>query len=290
MTKQTITAIVAMAVLTGAAFAGPQPENGRQPGLASVTKMEGDARGVVHRMDMPAGQLHAGAGAAEVERVLSRPSEGLAGDNLTLVYADEPVRTSVTMSGGRVTAIALDLLYIDTAVLPAHARMVKPTMRRAGVLALLGKPDADEKWTESGIAIEQMLYARGESNFSVFIAEGMVVDVKPGAEKPLEIEHVILPATIPDDSVGTDLSIGLNPKQAASLLGPAAWVPITSTFKGQPVLYATYHERDGHRLISITFTGGTLTAFSIWSPDTILDCGDTSLSAERNGAIAPPPS
>jgi hypothetical protein len=54
--------------------------------------------------------------------------------------------------------------------------------------------------------------------------------------------------------------------QAASLLGPLTWT-ITSSFKGKPIEYVTYQERDGARLISLTFTGGVLTAFKIWPPD-----------------------
>jgi hypothetical protein len=181
-----------------------------------------------------------------------------------------------------VTAIALDLLRIDIAFLPPHARMVKPTMMRGAVLSLLGGPNADEKWTASGVEIEHMRFTRaGESDFSVFLADGVLLDVRPGAEKPADILSLILPAAILDTSVGTDLNIGLNLEQAASLLGPRAWTPTTSTLKGQPVLYATYHERSGHRLVSLTFTGGALTAFAIWAPDTTFHPGDTCCSADR---------
>jgi hypothetical protein len=275
-----ITVAIAIAAHIGAALAGPQPENGPQAGLASVAKPEGDAWGVIQRIDMRVSMLHAGAEGVEVERVLGRPTtttifEGSAGDNRALSYAEEPIRTQVTLTDGRVTAIALDLLDIDKTMLPAHARMVMPMMVRGGVLALLGTPNADERWMASGLEIEQMLFGlAGESDFSVFFADRLVVDVRPGAEKPRDIQHVVLPAPIPNASVGTNLSIGLNPQQAASLLGPATWMTTTSTFKGQPLLYATHYERGGHRLVSLTFTGGVLTSFAIWSPN-ILDLGDT---------------
>lgn len=277
--------IVAAATLIGAAFAGLEADNGPQSGLADKLKPDSDARGVVHRINMRVTQLHAGADAAEVERVLSRPTaifEGLGTNNLVLDYEDEPIPASVTLAAGHVTAIALDLFHINTGLLPAHARMVKPTMVRAGVLMLLGKPDADERWVASGIEIEQLLYTRsGEAGFGVFLADGLVVDVKPGAERPIDIEHVTLPVAIPDDSWGTELSIGLNPEQAASLLGAAALMPITSTLKGQPTRYATHHERNGDRFVSLTFTGGTLTTFFIWSPHPTQGCGDTCLSTDR---------
>jgi hypothetical protein len=59
------------------------------------------------------------------------------------------------------------------------------------------------------------------------------------------------------------------------------WEPITSALRGQPVLYATYQERDGPRYTSLTFTAGTLTVFSIWSPDKILNLGETSGFGDR---------
>jgi hypothetical protein len=250
---------------------------GPPAGLTGAAKPEGTVRAVVQRADMRVALLHAGEEAAEVERMLGRPTtttilDEPAGDKRLLVYANEPVRAQVTLAGGRVTAIALEPVHIDIALLPAHARMVKPTMVRGGVLALLGRPSKDESWLASGLKVEQMVFTRAdESDFSVFLADGVVVDVKPAAERPSDIEHVILPHATPDTAVGPDLSIGLTPEQAASLLGPAVWTPINSTFKGQPVLSATYHERGGCGFVSLTFTGGVLTAFAIWPGDTALD-------------------
>jgi hypothetical protein len=102
---------IAMVAHVGVAFAGPEPENDQQAGFANVAKPEGGARDVVQRLDMRVSGLHAGAEAAEVERVLGRPTittvfEGSSGDNRALVYADQPVRTRATLTGGRVTAIA----------------------------------------------------------------------------------------------------------------------------------------------------------------------------------------
>jgi hypothetical protein len=286
------TMAIAITAHIGAALAEPQSKNGQQAGFASAASPEGVAGDVLQRIDLRVSLLHAGAEAADVERVLGRPTtttvvEESPSDKRVLVYAEEPIRTQVLLAGGRVTAIALDLPHIDITLLPAHARMVKPMMVRAGVLALLGRPTADERWTVSGLALEQMMFARdGEADFSVFLVDALVVDVRPGAERPPSILHVVLPTAIPDASVGSDLSIGLNPNQAAPLLGPTAWAATTSTFKGQPVLHATHFERDGHRLVSLTFTGGVLTAFAIWAPGTALDLGDTLLAGECGTAAA----
>jgi hypothetical protein len=222
--------------------------------------------------------LHVGAEASNVERVLGRPTtttviEELPGDRRVLVYAEERVWTQVLLTDGNVTAIALDLPYIDIPLLPAHGRTVKPMMVRAGVLALLGRPTADERWAVPGLALEQMMFARAGEDFSVFLFDGLVVDVRPGAERPSNILHVVLPTALPDAIVGSDLSSGLNPNLAASLSGPPAWMATTSTFKGHPVPYATYYERSGPRLVSLTFTGSALTAFAIWPPGAACDLG-----------------
>jgi hypothetical protein len=127
-----------------------------------------------------------------------------------------------------------------------------------------------------------MIYAQAdEPDFSVFVADGVVIDVRAGAEKPPRIERIVLPATVPDALVGPGLSIGLNPNQAAAFLGRPVWEPITSGLKGQHVLFATYQGRDGPRYTSLTFTGGTLTVFSIWSPDKVLNLGETSGFGDR---------
>jgi hypothetical protein len=279
------TLAIVIAAHIGAALAEPQLKNDPQAGLVNAARLQGVAGDVLQRIELRVSLLHAGAEAADVERMLGRPTtttviEESPGDRRVLVYAEEPVRTQILLTDGHVTSIALDLPHIiDIALLPAHARMVKPMMTRAGVLALLGKPNMNERWTVSGLAIEQMMFARaGEADFSVVLADGLVIDVRPGAERPPNILHVVLPAAIPDASVGSDLSIGLNLNQAASLLGPAVWAATTSTFKGQPVLHATYYERSGPRLVSLTFTGGVLTAFAIWSPGATLDLGDTCCS------------
>jgi hypothetical protein len=73
------------------------------------------------------------------------------GSDRSLLYADETVRTEVTLTANRVTAIALDLLSIDSGSLPMRARMVKAMMRRGGVLTLLGKPEGDERGATSGL-------------------------------------------------------------------------------------------------------------------------------------------
>jgi hypothetical protein len=248
---------------------------------------DGAPLGVGQRIDMPVSLLHAGADAAEVERVLGQPMmnsrlDALGADRF-LVYDSEPVRTTVTLASNHVTAIALDLLPIDSASLPARARMVKPMMRRAGVLALLGKPDSDERGAISGLETERMLFRTADrSLFSVLLADGLVVDVISGDAKALGTRPFALPTAIADASVGTDLHIGLTPKQADSLLGPTVYLPITSTLEGQPLRYETRFSRNGCGVASLTFIGDTLTAFAIWPSQTVDSLGVCNFVAEHH--------
>jgi hypothetical protein len=230
-----------------------------------------DVRAVIQRSDLHVSVLHAGAAAADVERVLGPPSVAIELDssksgNTELIY-DEPLRTRVVLTRGIVTEITLDLAHFDPKPLPGRARVLKPKMVRGGVVALLGRPDRDNQWTESGLKIEQMLFsALDEPEFSVILADDLVVDVRLGRERPSGISCMVLPASLPDASIESGLKIGMSTAQASSLFGPPAET-ITSSFKGQRIEYVTYQGRDGATLISLTFTGGVLTAFKIWPPD-----------------------
>lgn len=231
--------ITALALVIGASVAGPlsaqegAPENTPDVALA-----------VVRRSPMPVGLLHGGSVAAEVERVMGRPTTSTVLDPLgvdrSLIYVDETGRTEVTLTAGHVTALALDPLPINSGTLPTRARMVKAMMHRSGVLALLGKPDEDQKGAASGLETERMLF-RGKdgSSFSVLLAGGLVVDVTSGKTKAFGIRSLVLPTAIPDASVGGDLRIGMSPKQVDELLGQRVYLPITSTLEGLPVLNET---------------------------------------------------
>jgi putative flavoprotein involved in K+ transport len=236
---------------------------------------------VVQRVPMRVSLLPASADGAEVERVLGRPAtttflDALGADR-SLVYADETMRTEVTLTANRVTAVALDLLQINSRSLPMRARMVKAMMRRSGVLALLGKPEGDERRATYGLETERMMFRAADgSEFSVLLADGLVVDVTLGNEKnALGVRPFALPAAIPDASVGSDLRIGLSPKQVDALLGPPVYLPIASALEGVPVLYETRFTQSGCRVVSLTFIGEVLTAFAISPPNVARSLGVT---------------
>ena len=222
----------------------------------------------IRRADLRVSLLHAGSTGADVEQILGQPARATELDgeigNTALLYNTQDIRTRVVLSDNRVTAIALDPVYVDPAPLPARARLIKATMVRDGVAGLLGLPDSDQRWSQAGCDIEQMTFTRrGEPEFSVFLADGLVVDVRPGHDKPQGLTALLLPAPVADSAVGSDLAIGLTPAQAAPLLGVLESA-VRFALKGQPVEYASYHQRDGNGRVTATFIGGVLTAFTMW--------------------------
>jgi len=243
---------------------GSAPRAGAAEAPADVTSAN------VRRTGLRASLLHMGSTRADVERALGRPTVvtplGFGDDDALLFYADQPVRTRVVLTRCRVTEVSLDVAYFDPAPLPRRARGVKATMVRRGVTDLLGAPSTVHRWTEAGRALEQMTFtASGEPEFSVFLADGLVVNVRLGHVRPPDIACLVLPAAAPETPPRTDLSVGLTPAQATPLLGSLE-SSTHFTLKGQPVDYDTYRDRRGSGLISVTFIGGVLTTFKIWPP------------------------
>jgi hypothetical protein len=286
MTTVNFARFIASAVTAVALAIGISPLSADDMTRENSAPTDGALPGVGQRMDVPASLLYAGADAAEVERILGRPTKSSPldafGADRFLVFDSEVVRTEVTLAANHVTAIALDLLPIDSASLPTRARIVKPMMRRVGVVALLGKPDSDERGAIYGLETERMLFKRADQSvFSVLLAGGLVVDVISGNAKVLGIRPFPLPSAISDGLVGNDLRIGLSPKQADLLLGPPVFLPIAAALEGQPVRYETRFSRNGCGVVSLTFIGETLTAFAIWPSQTVGSLGDSSFVADH---------
>jgi hypothetical protein len=249
-------------------------EKGIASSLSAPAKMLAEEAGGEHvrHIDVAASLLHAGSTRDDVQRILGQPTVATelgreqSGD-AALTYAGQPIRTHVVLTAGTVTAITLDIVYFDQAPLPQRARVIKATMLRDGVTGLLGLPNADQRWNECGFEMEHMTFnSVGEPEFSVFLVDGLVVDVRPGHDKPQGLISMQLPAAVPDDVVDNQLAIGLTPVQATPFLGTLE-SSIHFALKGQPVEYATYHERNGNGVVTVTFVGGILTAFTQWSAD-----------------------
>jgi hypothetical protein len=254
---------------------------------APAKTLEEEAGEHVRRIDVAASLLHAGSTRDDVERILGKPTVATelgrqqSGD-AALTYAGEPIRTRVVLTAGTVTAITLDIVYVDQAQLPQRARVIKATMLRDGVTELLGPPNADQRWNDDGLKMEHMTFTPiGEPEFSVFLVDGLVVDVRPGHDTPEGLVSMQLPAAVPDDVVGNQLAIGLTPVQATPILGTLE-SSIRFALKAQPVEYARYHKRNGNGLVTVTFVGGILTAFTQWPADELCEVVS---ERSRNGMV-----
>jgi sulfate adenylyltransferase large subunit len=265
-------ALVAATMALAAAIIVPGEKGIASSASAPAKTHQGEADEHVRRIDAAASLLHAGSTRDDVERILGKPTlatdlGGQQGGDAALTYAGGPIRTHVVLTAGTVTAVMLDIVYFDQAQLPQRARVIKPTMLRDGVTELLGSPSSDQHWNEVGFVMEQMTFNPvGEPEFSVFLVDGLVVDVRPDHEKPQDLASMQLPAGVPDNVVGNQLAIGLTPDQATPFLGKLE-SNIHFALKGQPVDYANYHERNGNGLVTVTFIGGILTAFKQWPAD-----------------------
>jgi uncharacterized integral membrane protein (TIGR00698 family) len=189
------------------------------PAIASPTaaRTAMGASQTVQRIELDAERVHAGSIAADIERLLGQPTLAIAlgvpgSSNVALFHCREPVRTRVILDAGRVTSVALDLLYIDPAPLPTRAGVIKPTMPRDTVTRLVGVPTAEEGRTQAGLDLERLTFARAEEpEFSVFLVGGLVVDVRLGRERPPGLVSVTLPVA----STGGELAVGLDGAQVA---------------------------------------------------------------------------
>ena len=210
-----------------------------------------------------------------------------------LTFSDEGVQVRVTFLDDRLVGVSLDLAGITEEALPRFARPVKLGMSRNGVALLLGKPVEDRQWESLGVSLEQMVFKsrRGADEFSVFLANGLVVKVQTGETPPADLLRVTLPVDPIEAEAGARireaeglaprLRIGMTPEVVNALNGSPCQTQ-TSSFKGLPVQYLLYELRGGSGYLRLTFTGGALTEFEVWRRVISRDLGDTASAACGN--------
>ena len=88
--------------------------------------------------------LHWGMLQADIARVMPAPSQVVAADDegavRVLRYSAEPIATTVTITDGKLSSVALDVAGADDPALPNFARAAWLGMNRATVLRILGVP------------------------------------------------------------------------------------------------------------------------------------------------------
>jgi hypothetical protein len=255
-------AMIAIALATActvgvAALLAGEPEGGAPPPPR------------VDFVPLRASQLHLGMAPNEVARIMgdATQTKTFRGDNADiriLEFPAMPIATKVTLTGGKVSGVALDITG-DDGGLPAFSRRAWTGMHSVAVGYLLGTPSEIRHHTFSGSELEQRIFQRpGEPTVSVFLINDHVVAKRLGRAVPVDIFRVTLP--LPPDSRAEEpieglAMVGMAAGDVRALYG-AVKRQVGYSFKGQPAEHVIYETRAGGSFASFTFVGGALTEFA----------------------------
>jgi hypothetical protein len=157
--------------------------------------------------------LHWGMPQADIARVMGAPSQVAAADDegtvRVLKYSAEPIATTVTITDGKLSGVALDVAGVDDPALPNFARVAWLGMNRTTVLGRLGMPAENHLRDFDGMNVEQMIFERPrEPDVSIFLIDGRVAAKKVGRSFPTDILGFALPlASTPATSSATPESL-----------------------------------------------------------------------------------
>jgi hypothetical protein len=232
--------------------------------------------------------LHWGMSSADIARVMAAPAQ-VAADNegtvRVLKYWAEPIGTTVTVTDGKLSGVALDIAGVDDPALPNFTRTAWLGMSRTAVLRRLGMPAENHLQNRDGMKVEQMIFEwPGEPDVSIFLIDGRVAAKKVGRSFPVDILGFTLPlAPAPADDEGHDVAersklqlvaVGMKESELQALFGTAK-LHIPYTFKGHPAEHAIYETSPGKSFGRFTLIDGVLIDFA--------DGGNTSLSQVLDG-------
>jgi hypothetical protein len=144
---------------------------------------------------------------ADITRVMAAPPQVDAADDEGTVhvlrYSAEAIATTVTITDGKLSGVALDIAGVDDPALPNLTRAALLGMNRIAVLQRLGMPAENHLRDCDEMNVEQMIFERpGEPDVSIFLIDGRVAAKKVGRSFPIDILSFALPlAPDPAESV-----------------------------------------------------------------------------------------
>ena len=233
--------------------------------------------------------LHWGMSPADVARAMAAPSQVDAADDegtvRVLRYSAEPIATTVTITDGKLSGVALDVAGVDDPALPNFARAAWLGMNRTTVLRKLGMPAENHLRDFDGMNVEQMIFERPrEPDVSIFLIDGRVVGKKVGRSFPADILGFALPlAPDPADDEGDEIAdgsqkqlvaVGMKESELRAQFG-APKLQVHYTFKGHAAEHAIYETSPGKSFGRFTLIDGVLIDFA--------DGGNTSLNQILDG-------
>jgi hypothetical protein len=244
----------------------------------------------IDRVGVRATLLHSGMSTADVERIMGRPAQvDIAEDEESsirvLKFLAEPIATTVTITDGKLSGLALDVAGVDDPQLPNFSRAAWLGMSLTTVLQMLGSPAEDHRKDGYGLTVEQMIFERPcLPDVSIFLVDGRVAAKKVGRSFPTDILGFTLPlAPDPADDEIDDIpgwtkegriAVGMKESELRAQLG-APKLEVGYPFKGRHAEYAIYETNPDRSFGRFTFIDGVLTEFA--------DSGNTPLRQVLDG-------
>jgi hypothetical protein len=226
---------------------------------------------------------------ADVARIMGAPAQATVADETerisVLQYPAEPIATTVTITDGKVSGVALDVAGVDDPALPNFSRAAWLGLSRTAVLQMLGSPADDQHRDGYGLTVEQMIFERPcLPAVSVFLIDGRVAAKKVGRTFAGDILVFALPlAPDPADEEIDDVAnwsneqrvaVGMKASELRARLGSPK-LQVGYSFRGRPAEYAIYETNAGRSFDRFTFVDGILTEFA--------DGGDVPLNQVLDG-------
>jgi hypothetical protein len=189
-----------------------------------------------------------------------------------LKFPTEPIATTITITEGKLSGVALDVAGVDDPKLPNFSHAAWLGMSRTAVLQMLGTPAEDRLQDGYGMTVEQMIFERPcLPDVSVFLIDGHVAAKKVGRSFPADILSFALPLApdptddeiddLPDWTKERRIAVGIKASELQALFG-APKLHVDYKFKGRPAEYAIYEMSPGQSFGRFTFIDGVLTEFA----------------------------
>jgi len=242
----------------------------------------------VERIATEASRLHLGMPEDEVARKMGAPTAVVPSENSgvqlrVLRYAPEPIAIKVTLSDGKVSAVALDIAGIDDPALPAYGRPIWSGIHRTAVLRIMGTPIEDHVSDSFGMKLEHMIFERpGQSDLRIFLIDGRVAGKQAGRSLPRNLFSLWLPLAPSEADREADgqsnqsgsgqIRTGMSVRDVQAMFGEQK-MRVPYTVKGRPAEYRIHETASNGRFVCFTFIDDVLVSFA--------DGGELSLSAER---------
>ena len=213
----------------------------------------------------PAGQLHLGMTEQEVTRIMGEPARiagcDAAGISIRKLEFPGAIPGTVTLSGGKVSRVGLDVFRVEKSDLPIFTRKAWPGMASSAVRRSLGEPSRIRHYIFFGIALDQWVYDRsGEPEVSLFFAADRVAAKTVGSRIPQDIFQVRLPAPPLPSGQADGPQVGMAIDDIRAFSGEVK-LHVDYVANGRPASRFVFECRANRSFTALTFVDGRLIEF-----------------------------